>query len=225
MGQPSITVQTIGHEQLQIVIIENFAADPEALRRHATTAAAAPDELYYPGIKLVVLPDYFGALQPVIATILRKVFGFSTGMHVLGASYSIACTPPHLLSVEQRMPHVDALDPARMAIMHYLGPGDVYGTAFYRHRSSGFETITEARSAAYFASLNADLRTHGEPPRAYICGDTPIFEQTACVEGRFNRAVIYRSQLLHSGAIPAGHSLSADPQTGRLTIASFLLAE
>lgn len=224
MKPPSIVVQTIGRELQPIVIVENFVTDPEALRRHAATAASAPDDLHYPGLKRAVPADYFDGVQPILSTILHKVFGFSTGVSILGATYSIVSTEPHVLSVEQRMPHVDAIDPGRMAMMHYLGPGDVAGTAFYRHRSTGFETITEARSPVYFASLNADIRTHGEPSPAYICADTSLFEQTALVEGHFNRALIYRSALLHSGAIPADHSLSPDPLTGRLTIASFLAA-
>ncbi len=225
MNPPSIVVQTIGHEQQPIVIVENFVADPERLRRLAATAKSVPDDLHYPGVKNAVPLDYFDSVQPILSTVLPKVFGFRTGMSILGATYSIATTPPQHLSVEQRMPHVDAIDTGRIAIMHYLGPGDVVGTAFYRHRSTGFETVTEARSEPYFTSLNADLRKHGQPPYAYICADTALFKQTALVEGFFNRAVIYRSALLHSGAIPAGHPLSPSPLTGRLTIASFLIAE
>ena len=95
-------------------------------------------------------PDYMPGIRPVLSEILREVFGFRRGARVLGANFAIVTTPPAALTLEQRLPHVDALDPGRMAIVHYLSPDDTDGTAFYRHRTTGFETITAARSAAYF---------------------------------------------------------------------------
>lgn len=225
MTGPAISVATIGRESEPVVTIEDFAPDPHGLRRHASSADFAPDDLHYPGVKATVAEDYFEALQPIIATVLYDVFGFRRGASVLAATYSLVATSPHLLSVGQRMPHVDAIEPGRMAILHYLALEDGDGTGFYRHRSTGFETITPERGAAYFASLNADIAAHGPPPQAYINGDTALFERTAHIEGRFNRALIYRGRLLHSGAISVGRELPADALTGRLTIASFLAAQ
>lgn len=225
MTGPSISVTMIGRECEPVVTIEGFAPDPHSLRRHAASADFAPDDLHYPGVKAAVAPDYFDALQAIIATVMREVFGFRQGASVLGATYSLVTAPPHLLSVEQRMPHVDAIDPGRMAILHYLALDDGDGTGFYRHRSTNFETITTERGAAYFASLNADLAKHGPPPEAYINGDTALFERIAHIEGRFNRALIYRGRLLHSGAISVGRNLPSDALTGRLTVASFLAAQ
>ena len=51
-----------------------------------------------------------------------------------------------------------------------------------------------------------------------------VFERTAIFAPRCNRALIYRSKLLHCAAVPNGVALSADPRTGRLTVASFLTA-
>ena len=51
----------------------------------------------------------------------------------------------------------------------------------------------------------------------YIRGDTALFERTASVAARFNRAIFYRSNLLHSGDIAADAGLSPDPRRGRLT--------
>ena len=67
-------------------------------------------------------------------------------------------------------------------------------------------------------------RARGPPPAAYIAGDTPLFERFEHVEARYNRALVYRSMLLHSGAIGPDASLSADPSTGRLTVTAFLQA-
>lgn len=109
-----------------------------------------------------------------------------------------------------------------IAILHYLSRGDYGGTAFYRHRSTGFETIDAARHPRYMEMLSADFAMHGEPPSGYIQGDTPIFEQIARYDAVFNRALIYRSSLLHCGEVPNSAGFPADVRTGRLAIASFL---
>lgn len=223
MTAPSIGVMQVGQEREPVVVIEHFAPDPDRLRQHAACTSFGVGDLHYPGIKGPLPTDYFVDLQPIIATVMVDIFGFRGGARVLGATYAIVTASPDHLSVEQRIPHVDAIDPGRMAIMHYLAHGDDDGTAFYRHRSTGFETLSEARSPAYFAALNTELRQQPLPP-GYICGDTPLFERTAAVESVYNRALIYRSRMFHSGSISPGRDLPADPATGRLTIASFLAA-
>ncbi|OFX06216.1 MAG: hypothetical protein A3E78_15080 [Alphaproteobacteria bacterium RIFCSPHIGHO2_12_FULL_63_12] len=224
MTGPSLAVLDIGAEREPVAIIDGFAPDPHYLRDYAAGAAFAAGDLYYPGLKAALPADYFSAVQPVIAAAMAEVFGATKGADVLRASYAIVTTPPHLLSIEQRLPHVDSLTPGRMAIVHYLSPDNADGTAFYRHRATGFETLDEARSGAYFSSLNAELSAQGAPAAAYMNGDTAQFERIGHVGARFNRAVIYRGRILHGGAISNGGALSKDPLKGRLTIASFLAA-
>jgi Family of unknown function (DUF6445) len=109
-------------------------------------------------------------------------------------------------------------------VLHYLcQPGDG-GTAFYRHRTTGFETISASRLPDYSEFLEAEIARCGAPQADYPRGDTPLFEQTYRVTAAFNRLVIYRGWTLHSGQIPDGHPLPADPRTGRLTINTFLQA-
>ena len=118
-------------------------------------------------------------------------------------------------------PHVDALEPGRIAMVHYLGPDDPAGTAFFRHRATGFETLNAARSAQYLPRLNAEIRA--APPAAdYLAGHSPLFEFLDTVPARYNRAILYRSAMLHSGAITRGRALPADPLSGRLTVTAFL---
>lgn len=225
MSGPSLEVRCFGLEREPVAVIDGFSPDPDRLRRIAADAGYEGNDLYYPGVKAAVPADYFVDVRDVVAAVMRDVFDLKKGADVLRAAFSIVTTPPHLLSVEQRLPHVDSLEPGRMAILHYLALDDNDGTAFYRHRSTGFEALDAGRSDAYFQALNADLRRCGTPPPAYLCGDTPLFEQTGLVAGAFNRALIYRSRVFHSGAISAGRELSPDPLRGRLTVASFLAAE
>lgn len=60
-------------------------------------------------------------------------------------------------------------------------------------------------------------------PVGYIAGDTALFERTAVAPSRYNRALLYRSYVLHSGAISPDASLSPDP--ARLTVTGFFAIE
>ena len=220
----SVTVHRIGNEQEPVAAIENFAPDPTALRKAARTAVFAVAGEHYPGIRGELPPDYLAGVRPLLGAVFRDVFGVSEAVSVLDLRWSMVIAPPASLSVEQRLLHVDALEPGRLALVHFLGADKEDGTAFYRHRGTGYETIDQNRSTTYFAALNEDIRRHGPPPFAFPNGDTPIFERIARFEGRPNRALVYRGRLLHSGDIAPGRPLSADPLIGRLTVTGFFAA-
>lgn len=132
--------------------------------------------------------------------------------------------PPEDLHVRQRLPHVDAYGRERIALVHYLSPTDEDGTAFFRHRGTGFETIDATRAPSYFGKLEDELGERAVPA-GYIAGDTALFERTAVAPSRYNRALLYRSYVLHSGAISPDASLSPDPALGRLTVTGFFAIE
>ena len=89
------------------------------------------------------------------------------------------------------------------------------GTAFYRHRSTGYEVMSVDQRERYETLLKGELQA--TPPTDYIGGDTPIFEQIASYDAVFNRAVLYRSTSLHAASVPPGFAYSPDPRKGRLT--------
>jgi hypothetical protein len=61
------------------------------------------------------------------------------------------------------------------------------------------------------------------PPRDYVRGDTPQFEQIHAIEARFNRMLVYRGITLHSGNPSPDFKPDFNPRTGRLTVNMFLL--
>lgn len=215
-----VTIERHGAEAQPVVVIDGFA-DAERFRDDAAFLSFAPIGPHYPGIRAVVAPamlrDLIARLEPIAA----EVFGIPA-LAVIDAFYSIVTTPPAALAPIQRLPHFDEVSPSRLALLHYLSPDERSGTAFYRHRTTGFESIDAARLAPYRAALDADLRQHGLPDAAYIAGDTPVFERLAVHQGRFNRAILYRSNTLHCADLPADLSFDADPETGRLTVNTFL---
>ncbi|KIU29960.1 hypothetical protein SR41_01685 [Sphingomonas melonis] len=215
-----ISVERHGAEEQPVVVIDGFA-DAARFRDDAAFLSFAPIGPHYPGIRAVVAPPMLRDPLARLAPIAAEVFG-EGALEVVDAFYSIVTTPPTALTPIQRLPHFDEVSPRRLALLHYLSPDESSGTAFYRHRSTGFESIDAARLPAYRTALDADLAAHGLPDAAYIAGDTPVFERIALHQGRFNRAILYRSNTLHCAHLPDTLSFDPDPETGRLTVNSFL---
>ncbi|KQM68146.1 hypothetical protein ASE75_02620 [Sphingomonas sp. Leaf17] len=223
MTHRTTTRHRIGAEAEPLITIDGFAVDPAALRAAAIEAAFDSADHHYPGLRAPLPDTYLRDQLPVIAQALGRVFGPCRRLHVVDARFSLVTTPPGRLDVRQSLPHVDAYGRERIALVHYLSLGCRDGTAFYRHRATGFETIDETRAPAYFDRLRAEVED--APPTGYIVGDTPLFERTAVAQGDYNRAVLYRSYLLHSGDIGPDTVFSTDPAAGRLTITAFLAVE
>jgi hypothetical protein len=222
VSAPSFTVHHVGREAQPVVVIDGFAPDPDALRAAALEAPFGPALQYYPGVRAALPDSYIPAQRTVLAQVLGPMLGRSGAVELVDASFSIVTTPPEALDIRQRIPHCDAFGAERIALVHYLAPDGGDGTAFFRHRSTGFETIDAERAPIFFGQLDAEFRYGGLPPARYVTGDTNLFEQTLAVEARYNRALVYPSYLLHSGAIAPDAVLSSDPALGRLTVTAFL---
>lgn len=222
MRTPSITLHRVGREAQPLVVIDDFAPDPDALRAAAIGSSFGPALQHYPGIRAPLPHSYFPTQRDVLADALGELLERRGGATLVDASFSIVTTAPDALDIRQRIPHCDAFVADRIAFVHYLAPEDGDGTAFFRHRSTGFETIDEERAPIFFGQLEAEFRHGGLPPARYVAGDTALFERTMGVEARYNRAIVYPSFLLHSGAIAPDAVLSPDPAVGRLTVTAFL---
>jgi Family of unknown function (DUF6445) len=218
---PDVSARRIGRERQPLVIIDNFAPDPDALRAAAIASVFEPADHHYPGIRAPLPKTYFAEIGDVLALTLAEVFECRNSFRIIDASFSIVTHSRDKLRLEQRVPHFDAVESGRIAFVHFLAPGDGDGTAFYRHRATGFETVDAERAPTYLGALNAELE-QCPPPFAYIAGETAQFDCISRVDARYNRALVYSSSLLHSGAIGANTALSPDPALGRLTVTAFL---
>jgi hypothetical protein len=157
----------------------------------------------------------------VLHTTIGENFDLPTEGDVnVNTYFGLATSPPESLSVLQRLPHFDTSNPRQVAVLHYLCDGAQGGTSFYRHRSTGYESIIEARQRLYYERLNAEV-TAALPPARYLSGNDELYEETARVAAKFNRLAVYRSCALHSANIESG-CLSRNPRQGRLTANIFL---
>lgn len=224
MHEPKIRVEWVGAEREPVVIADDFVADVDGIATQAKRCPLQDTGDYYPGRRALVDAAYLTAIGPTMASVLREFFGARRGVEALRAYYSLATTSPAQLAVSQRIPHVDAYDPQQIALIHFLGERDLGGTAFFRQRSTGFESVDTSRRERYHEALAADLERHGEPAPAYIGASSPVFERTHVSAPRYNRAIFFRGTLLHCAALDGVSELPDDPEAGRLTVAGFLKA-
>jgi hypothetical protein len=223
---PQVAVHRVGFEAEPVMVVDGAMRDPRALvefaAREVSFQAPPERENFYPGLLGAIPLNYVSALVAALRPQIEAVFGLEdAGPTGATCNYSIVTHQPEQLATSQRIPHIDTADPLQIAILHYLCDERFDGTAFYRHRSTGFEGITPERWGPYRAALAADLE-RCPPPAAYIGEDTPLFERTASIDLRFDRVLVYRSRVLHSGQIDPAVGLSPDPRRGRLTGNIFL---
>ncbi len=225
-----LSVSTVGHERTPVAILDDALADPRQAVDLAASLAPFPpiDRNYYPGQRRLIRREepahaYTAAICNTVAQAMFDVFGVGR-FHVREASFSIVTQAPQTTQLIQRVPHFDTVDANDYAVLHYLTEPPQGGTAFYRHRRTGFERLSPSRYDPYLAALDQDLAAFGPPAPAYISGSSPAFEQIGRCDGLFNRIVIYQGALLHCAEIARDFAFDADPRKGRLTGNIFIKA-
>lgn len=222
----NLHIEYVGQEQLPVVVIDEFYPDPEQLIQlaEAEPAFTAQSTDYYPGIRKPIHGNYSQWVLDAITPVLQSVFcpASSVKPYLSLCAFSLASTPVHKLRPIQCVPHVDTQDAHQFALIHYLCQEHYGGTAFYRHRTSGYESITQERAGHYFPLLKEEVIKAGMSLGGYIQEDTALFSKTGQVDVRFNRAILYQSNMLHSGLIRESLGLFKDPRQGRLTANCFL---
>ena len=223
-------LRRVGDSQSPVVVIDGFSGDAEAVARLADEFAPFPDvsDNYYPGVRGMIDESRPAAFDYVQRT-CREAAQFIAGafdvdrFNLLRASFSLVTRTPSELSAPQRAPHVDSTDQKYLAMLHYLRVPEGSGTAFFRHRATGVERVTEANVDSYVRSTQSEA-ARSPSDSGYIQGSNDFFEQIGSVKAVPDRLLIYQGSLLHSGIIPPTMNFSADPRHGRLTANLFVRA-
>ena len=222
---PDLRIQklTIGRELAPLAVIDNVVANADELVDLATSKLFGGVASYYPGIRAKAPLSYHQFVLAELRGLFVDYFGLAAhGLRITSCHFSIVTTPPEQLAPLQTIPHIDSHQGSELAFVHYLFRRDHGGTAFYRHRRTGFEVIDQARKAQYFAATEEDRNGPDKPPLAYINGDTPLYEQVGKQDGIFNRMLVYRRNSLHSGCIGPEFVADPDPRRGRLSLNGFV---
>ena len=213
----------LGRERAPLLVIDNLVAGAESLVELAAMKIFGDVVTYYPGIRAKVPLTYQQFILEQFGPLFAEYFGLAGArLRFTACHFSLVTTPPEKLDYLQRIPHTDSFLGSQLAFIHYLFKADLGGTAFYRHRKTGFEVVDEARCVEFMARRDEEKDGPNSPPPAYINGDTPLYEEVGRQQGVFNRMLIYRRNSLHSACLAAGFVPDANPRTGRLSVNGFL---
>lgn len=221
-------LRRIGKEQSPVVVIDEFSGDAERIATLADAMGPLPEtrSSYYPGGRRFITEadveawDYVKVVCERASPFLGGGFDLAD-FYLLESSFSIVATRTDELLPQQRAPHFDSPNQKYLAVLHYLRVPEGTGTAFYRHRSTGIERVTEKNVDLFVRAAKADAAKL-PADSGYIQGSDEFYEQTGTIEAVPDRLVIYQGSILHSGMIPPDMPLSTDPREGRLTANIFV---
>lgn len=210
-----------------IVFIDDFLADPDALQEQALQQRFEPypgqdERKGYPGVRSEAPADYTRHLVELVEPLIRLNFGVPGDLPLRKSicAFSLITTAPAQLGPLQRTPHFDASTPHHMAVLLYLCGEQHGGTGFYRHRATGIQRVTQANRDHYLEAYQQEL-ARWSPRARYFDDSDEHFEFLGMIPARRNRLVVYPGSLLHSACINPAISLSDDARSGRLTVNSF----
>jgi len=212
-----LNFQIIGAEKQPLLIIDNFVKNPETLIAAANSVNFSANAPYYPGIRAQAPRDYITLMQSGLADILNRIFDYRRGAKIQECFFSKVTTAPEDLNFVQRIPHVDGGDDGKVALLHYLSGKEHGGTAFYRQKRTGFETVPNSRFDSFKKAIEQDHAQIGPPDAKYYDGTDGRFEKIFEIEAKMNRAIIYFGKNLHSINISRPHE-----GTDRLTVNTFI---
>lgn len=217
----------VGRTGIEVSSIDNVLRDPEGVATLGLAQPYAEDRgNLYPGVRAAV-PEIFSiAFRAWLTPILQRS-GMLESHQVISRDmsfFSAVTTASSELLPIQCIPHYDSTDPSLLAAVIYLCDSKFSGTAFYRHRRTGYEEITAATVGNYQLALNTEMRIHGVPQRSYINGDSLLFEQIFATELKFNRAIVYPARILHAAKIDKQFNAPKDRSEWRLTVTALLVA-
>jgi len=221
VGAVNAVLHNFGEAGTPVMVVDGIGPEPcDVVPLAAQLAPFPPAGNNYPGVRRVLAPadaaawSYALALIEAATPYIAGAFELD-GFDLVEASFSMVTTPAGALAPVQCAPHFDSVDPDYYAVLHYLSDCD--GTAFYRHRAAGIETLSAATYDHYVSVARSD-----RPQPGFITDSTDAYVCIGKVAGIAGRLVAYPGRLLHSGIIPARFAGSNDPTHGRLTTNIFI---
>ena len=193
-----------------VMVIDDFYADPMAVRALGLAGRYDSSLAYYPGLHSDIAREHQAPLHQALAQLLAALGSLRCRATDISSDFSIVTTPAREMLAKQKHPHVDGVP---LAGVLYLNPTFEVGTSFFRHRPTGQAFV---RSNAEQQAYSAWMATFGDSqqPATYAIGqadDGGAWEHLHSVAGRFNRLVMYPGTAFHSIAMrDVGHKLSLD---------------
>lgn len=176
-------LSAFGEERQPLLTVDAALPDPAAVIAVAARHAYRPIGPFYPGVRAAVSAAIAMPLVAPLLNTLQQAFALDRTPAYRECYLSVVTTAPADLAPIQRLPHFDGTGRERIAVLLYLDRAERGGTAFYRQRTTGYESVDEARYESYRATLAEETARHGLPDGGYIAGDTAMFLQTSRSQG------------------------------------------
>lgn len=215
----------VGNQKIPVLIMDQLLEDLDSsLLSDIDKLTFDQFDTYYPGIRAELPEQYIATVAIAMMPLIRQMYSIPSNLNMefYPSYYSLVTKQPDELSTLQSVPHIDGTQEHRYALIHYLNPSPHGGTAFYRHKPTGYERITEQQKDKFWDSFDDYHNNNGEPTANYIDSSTEHFDKIGEVPYEQNRLVLYPGNLLHSGSIIHDQDIDANPVTGRLTANIFL---
>lgn len=220
----SVATHYAGRERQPVLIIDDYLSDPEALVAYADKEARfGPSPALYPGVVAPVPDAYCESFLNVLGSLIGDTFGVQVDTAFLtNCFFALVTLPPEQLHFRQLLPHVDDFGAGVIAMVHYLCDSTQGGTGLFRHRATGYESLTQEKYKHLQSLVAQDIASNGPIPAQFMSANNRLYEQTLGVQAKFNRLVIYRGSILHSMLVDSNTRLDPNPRVGRLTTNTFL---
>jgi hypothetical protein len=221
----SVSSARVGKCPIAVTVADNVLLHPQQLAEFGRGLTFAEDDSnLYPGIRARLPAEFSRPFHAWLTNTLRctGVLEESSYVHEDASFFSIVNKNRANLLPLQRIPHYDSIDPRVFAAVIYLFDRANSGTSFYRHRTTGYETIGDDNKDNYKMALNRNMKALGPPAREYANGSNALFERTHSVDSVFNRIVIYSGNVLHAADIDGSLFTGNDNSQWRLTISSLI---
>jgi hypothetical protein len=221
----SVSSARVGKCPIAVTVADNVLLHPQQLAEFGLGLTFVEDDSnLYPGVRARVPAEFSRPFHAWLTNTLRctGVLEESSYVHEDASFFSIVNKNRANLLPLQRIPHYDSIDPRVFAAVIYLFDRANSGTSFYRHRTTGYETIGDDNKDNYKMALNRNMKALGPPAREYANGSDALFERTHSVDSVFNRIVIYSGNVLHAADIDGSLFTGNDNSQWRLTISSLI---
>jgi hypothetical protein len=222
----SVSSVRVGKCPIAVTVADDTLLRPRQLAEFGLGLDFVEDDSnLYPGVRARMPAEFSRPFHAWLTRTLRGTGVFEETRHVRddASFFSIVNKNRAELLPLQRIPHYDSSDPSVFAAVIYLFDRADSGTSFYRHRTTGYETIGADNKDNYKIALSRNMKNLGPPAREYMNGSNDLFERRHSVKSAFNRIVIYSGTVLHAADIDGSLFNNAnDNSRWRLTVTSLI---
>ncbi len=177
-----------------VLIVDDFYADPYAVRAAALDGRYDASMAYYPGMHSSIDRSETAELFAIVTRMLALLGNVRAVPESFWSDFSIVTTPAAQMLAKQKHPHID---PVPLAGLVYLNPDFEIGTCFFRHLPTGLALMETVEDSVRYQAWMDEFGEQSQPA-TYAIGDDGTWERLYAIQGKFNRMVMYASNAFHS---------------------------